>query len=356
VLATVLLFLFLFVGVCSAQAPASALQASNLLNPNVSAIVWFQGSAGRPPSAPEAFALKEVELGVQAAVDPYSRADAFFGIEDGSIEAEEAYLTLLALPGGFQARLGRMRARFGSFNPIHAPETSFADRPLAAEAFFGEEGLSVTGAELSWLAPLPFVLKLEAQTGPSPSAADAPAFDTARRQDVLAVGRLSSYADLSEAWNLSAGLSGASGANGQSFDPVGQSSATLRTTPFAADLVLRWKDPSRAIYRSFLWRTEVYSVRRELAPGDREDRQGFFSHADWQFARRWRAGYRHDWVKLLGAAGREQGGLAYLTFTPSEFSLFSLQGKRVHHPDDSHTWEGYLKATWSVGPHGAHPF
>src|SRR5689334_13836551 len=98
---------------------------SNLLNPNISAIGWFQGQAGDvldPPDA-KAFQLREVELGYQATVDPYSRADFFISVSpDEGIDVEEGYLTLLTLPAGLTAKVGKFRNNFGKFNRTHPPE------------------------------------------------------------------------------------------------------------------------------------------------------------------------------------------------------------------------------------------
>src|SRR6185369_11738575 len=110
------------------SAAGAVTAGSNLLNPNVSVIGWFQGQAGdvvdRPGS--RAFDLREAELGFQANVDPYSRADFFISVnpEDG-IDLEEGYLTLLTLPAGLSAKLGKFRNNFGKFNRTHPPETPF---------------------------------------------------------------------------------------------------------------------------------------------------------------------------------------------------------------------------------------
>ncbi|HWP48300.1 MAG TPA: hypothetical protein VNM22_14140, partial [Candidatus Limnocylindrales bacterium] len=60
------------------------------------------------------FTVKEVELGFQASVDPYARADVFFSGEnllgdESEVGLEEAWLTLIRLPLGAQARLGKFR-------------------------------------------------------------------------------------------------------------------------------------------------------------------------------------------------------------------------------------------------------
>ncbi|MBI5439789.1 MAG: hypothetical protein HY900_01105, partial [Deltaproteobacteria bacterium] len=93
-----------------AAQPPTPPQTSSLLNPNISAIGWFQAQGGRTPGdldQHDAFELREVELGFQAVVDPYARADFFIAVnpEEG-VDLEEGYLTLLALPLGFQAKLG----------------------------------------------------------------------------------------------------------------------------------------------------------------------------------------------------------------------------------------------------------
>src|SRR5687768_11881456 len=54
------------------------------------------------------FSVREVELALSSAVDPYFRADFILGLSDlEGISIEEAYATAYALPWGLQARLGR---------------------------------------------------------------------------------------------------------------------------------------------------------------------------------------------------------------------------------------------------------
>jgi hypothetical protein len=100
---------------------------TNLLNPAVSAIGWFQAQGGDvlDQVGSRAFALREAELGLQANVDPYSRADFFLSVSpDEGIDLEEGYVTFLALPAGLTAKLGKFRGNFGKFNRTHPPEES----------------------------------------------------------------------------------------------------------------------------------------------------------------------------------------------------------------------------------------
>lgn len=353
-------------GIAYAQLPpaSSALKSSNLLNPNVSVIGWFQGEAGRrftdPGSqAPPAFQMKEAELGLQSIVDPYAKADFFVAVEgDGKVDLEEGTITWFTLPYDLGFKVGKFRSGFGKFNRTHPPETAFSDRPLVHERFLGTEGLAGAGASLSWHVPNPWVLlNLDAEATNTPSAADVPAFDTARRRDLLYVTRLNGYYDLTEASNITLGGSYAYGSAGQDFDTVTGSSRTLSSQLAGLDMTFRWKNPRSAIYRSAFWQTEILWNKREAPANSSVGSMGLFSHLEYQFARRWRTGVRYDYTQFPTDHSRhEQAGLAYLTFTPTEFSLISLQGRQARKFDGTKETLGFLKITFNIGPHGAHPF
>jgi hypothetical protein len=78
-------FLWIFSGALilwpSFSRAESPLQASNIGNPNVSVIGWFQSEAGhrqKNADTAEAFSLKEAEIGIQSIVDTYAKADFFY--------------------------------------------------------------------------------------------------------------------------------------------------------------------------------------------------------------------------------------------------------------------------------------
>lgn len=345
-----------------APPPTAAPQAgSSLLNPNLSVIGWFQGEAGDRTSqaGTEAFQLEEAEIGFQAAVDPYSRADFFMSVNAEGVDLEEGYLTLLTLPAGLTAKLGKFRSNFGKLNRTHPPETPFADRPLAAERFLGEEGLSGAGASVAWLVPNPLGIyaNIDAEVTNTPAADEAPAFAPYRGQDLLYVMRGSAFVDLSEASNLAFGLSYANGANGSAQADSTSPLEALRSQLYGADVTFRWKNPRRAIYRSLLVQLEL--LERSAAPlaGAATVSRGAFAYADYQFARRWHVGARYDWSEDLALAGdHATGGLGFLTFTPSEFSLMSLQVSHRDLAGGRSETRYFLKTTFNIGPHGAHPF
>jgi hypothetical protein len=334
-------------------APGSApLQASNILNPNVSLVGNLLGFVGNDRSLPNrAFELSEAELGLQSAIDPYARLDAFIAFSRDGVDIEETYVTWLALPASFGLKTGKFRSNLGKFNRTHPPETPFADRPLAAERFFGEEGLSAVGISASYLAPTPFYLSFDGEV--SPNWEDAPLFGEVdesgevqsggRRSDLGYLFRATTYHDFSEKTNATLGFTYAHGVH----DREGKLSSEV----VAADATVRWKDPRRAIYRALVWQTEAYFTRREEEGGSVRS-WGGFSYAEYQFSRRWRFGVRGDYVNKPV----EKGGLAYITFWPSEFSAISLQGRAIRRPDGRTDLAAFAKLTFNIGPHGAHPF
>jgi len=339
------------------------LQASNLMNPNISVIGWFQGEAGRRHadpgvSLPPALDMKEAELGFQSIVDPYARADFFVSVGREGVELEEGYIDWFHLPHDLALKVGKFRADFGKFNRTHPPETAFADRPLVHERYFGDEGLAGAGADLSWQVPNPWALvTLDGEILNTPTAAESPFFDRARRRDLLYVARASGYYDLTDAVNMTLGGSYAHGAAGQDYNPVALSSRTMTAQLGGVDLTLRWKNPRRSIYRSAFWQTEVLWGKRGAAGGSSVGTAGMFTHFEYQFARRWRAGARYDYTQMPSDRSQhEEAGLAYVTFQPTEFTSLSLQGRQARRFDGAKETLGFLKLTFNIGPHGAHPF
>jgi hypothetical protein len=347
----------------SGGAPPSG---TNLLNPAISAIGWFQAQGGDALDEPgsRAFSLREAELGLQANVDPYSRADFFISVSpDEGIDLEEGYVTFLALPAGLTAKLGKFRGNFGKFNRTHPPETPFADRPLAADRFFGEEGLSAEGASASWLIPgLPFYANLDAEVTNTPDLAGGGSFASHRGKDLLCLGRLSTYFDLGEAANVTIGGSYADGANGPAADTSSTLPApvpgALRARVVGGDVTFRWKNPRRAIYRALIAQVEWMQRTAETVAGPDLTRSGGFAWTEFQFARRWRAGGRYDWSDALegAATGRSTGVLGFLTFSPSEFASISGQVRHQSLEGGTKDTAYFLKSTFNIGPHGQHPF
>src|SRR5438128_5052621 len=93
------------------------------------------------------FFPREVELSLFGQVDPYAYAEVRIEAgeerrgEELNVKLAEAYVTLLTLPLGTQAKFGQMRNRFGYSNVIHEHDLAWIDRPNVLRTFLGAEGL-----------------------------------------------------------------------------------------------------------------------------------------------------------------------------------------------------------------------
>src|SRR5207249_9143792 len=107
------------------------------------------------------FFPREVELSLFGQIDPY--ASAVVRIEAGEeargadtgVHLAEAYVTLLTLPFGTQARFGQMRNRFGYSNEVHEHDLARVVRPNVMRNLFGGEGLQEKGLEMTLVPALP---------------------------------------------------------------------------------------------------------------------------------------------------------------------------------------------------------
>jgi len=339
---------------------------AKLLNPDISLIGDFIGTAGRNTVSPSpSLEMHESEVGLQAIIDPYARADAFLSFGETGVNVEEAYVTFTSLPAGLLLKVGKMRADFGKVNTIHNHALSFIDRPLVTNNLVGgEDGIDDAGFSLSRFLPAPKDWFLEGTAQVFRGDSDE-LFKAARRQDVSVVGHLRAYRDLSESTNLDLGVSYARGHNnagvGTIFDP-----SRFLTNLYSVDATLRWKPLRRAIYHSFLFRNEFFwSARDQVSPADFFQTQhafGLYSDAEYRANRRWTIGGRFDRSGHAANANLTDTGFsAILTYWPSEFSQIRGQYRFGHLADPvttnySNANEFLFQFLFVMGAHGAHPF
>src|ERR1700676_3979322 len=332
---------------------------AKLLNPDISLIGDFIGTAGHNDVSPgRALELHESEIGMQAIIDPYARADAFFSFGETGVNVEEAYVTFTSLPAGLLLKVGKMRADFGKVNTIHNHALPFIDRPLATNNLVGgEDGIDDAGFSLSRILPAPKGWFVEA-TGQVFRGDSSDVFAANQRQDASVVGHLRGYKDLSESTNLDLGVSYARGHNDMG--------SAFITSLYGADATLRWKPLRRAIYQSFIFRTELfYSLRDQSSPLDLSQSVhafGTYSSAEYRVNRRWTVGGRFDRSAHARNANLIDTGLsAIVTYWPSEFSQIRGQYRYGHlatAPNASfdNANELLFQFLFVMGAHGAHPF
>jgi hypothetical protein len=342
------------------------------LNPDISVIGDFLGSAGinnvRPVPSLE---MHESEVGFQAIIDPYARGDFFLSFGEEGVNLEEGYITFTALPAGFVARAGKMRAAFGKVNTLHNHVLPWTDRPMVTDNLVGGEdgiddaGFSVTRA---FAGPKGTFLEGTAQIFRGDSG---DLFRATRKNNVSTVAHFRGYRDITESTNVDIGVSYARGHNGQDDPNV---SAFGVTNLYGVDTTFRWKPLRRSIYHSFVGRGEfIWSQRQQpltvpvdFAPGFQRA-FGFYTSGDYQLGRRWFVGGRFDRSdRSHDARITDTGASAVLTYWPSEFAQLRAQYRHANYGAPVNFPAGFnslfnanelrFQVQFSLGAHGAHPF
>src|SRR5712664_720786 len=157
----------------------------NLLNLDISIIGDFIGTVGHNRVVhSNSLELHESELGVQAIIDPYARADFFVSFGEQGVNVEEGFLTFTELPGGFLTKVGKMRAAFGKVNGLHNHVLPWTDRPLVIQNLVGgEDGINDAGISVARLIPNPWMfLEATGQVFRGDSGEDL--FKTSQRGDL----------------------------------------------------------------------------------------------------------------------------------------------------------------------------
>jgi len=383
--------------------PQQLLRGAQSLNPDMSVII--DGDAGWQRRAPQflngddpnlhgdtthalGFTAQEVELAASAIVDPYFKGEMYLTIPNlEGIEVEEAFATTTSLPWNLQLKAGSFRSAFGRQNGQHLHVQDFTRRPLINAAFLGDDGLRGPGAQVSWLAPLPFYLTLYGEAfslrndpaslaGPVPDPVRSFGADGPRRPTLLAEAKL--FLPFGDEWSLYGGLNFASGESpGLAVSSSTNIGAGRQTQLFGADLYLKWKPANVSqSYSSLALQAEA--IFRHFAEGDGLADSwdgGAYAQAVAQFARRWFLGARGDFIGVPSnsVTARTARGAVSLTFQGSEFmrvrAYAELEKGNISFGDESipaglflpavqPSWApaAFLQLEISIGAHGAHPF
>jgi hypothetical protein len=362
------------------------------LLPDISAVGDFVGDLSPKGSTQEdgaRFSVREVELAVQAVVDPYFRGDVFLGISDlEGIAIEQAYLTTTSLPHQLELRLGRYLMPFGKQNTTHRHDLHTIEYPYVIQRFFGAEGLKGTGIQASRVfSPFGFYQEIvvnavdrlgEREEGLSP-------FEPVNKSlsGLGYAARLRNYVDISEAANFELSFSAITGKREQPLEelyaaalPNGVNAAIARQSLLGADLTYRWRPLQQGLYKSFILQGEIMHQINESDPGipglngcadcaaaslgyagPTQDFTGAYVFARWQTSQRGFVGARYDWLQDPAIDGRTlNAGSVYLEWFPSEFSKLVAGYEAVSPSGGTTVNRLLLQASFALGPHKPHPF
>lgn len=321
-------------------------------NPDIGVIGDFQGSyISRGKRNFDAY-LNETEISLQAAVDPYVRADFFLSFARDpvtgkyGVEVEEGYLTTLSLPAQLQLKLGKFREAIGRINTTHPHALPFIDLPNAYVNYFGDEGLNDEGLSLSWLVPnKKFYQELIFQATSAHS--ESPTFFRGENNRFIYLGHLKNFFTLSDNATLELGLTGLTGPNDSS-----------RTTSIAAaDLTYKWKPVQMNTYRSLTWQSEFYYGHANLFDGFSINSLGLYSFVQYQLSKRWFLTGRYDYAqKPYDKTIVEQAYSLTAGWYATEFSKIEFEGKTTDDNIDKRFYQAWLRWIFVIGAHGAHQY
>ncbi|HWZ45493.1 MAG TPA: hypothetical protein VNW97_18605 [Candidatus Saccharimonadales bacterium] len=338
--------------------------AAKALNPDISVIGDFISTGGRNRISPSpAFEMHESEIGLQAIIDPYARADFFISFGEQGVNLEEGFITFTALPKGFLAKVGKMRSAFGKVNTMHNHVLPWVDRPLVTRNLVGgEDGIDDAGFSVQHIIPIPGKWFVEL-TGQGFRGDSSDVFKSSTPSDLSTVSHLRGYRDITDNTNVDLGLSYSRGHN--------QFGSAFVSSLYGVDATWRWKPLQRSIYHQFLARSEFIWRQQQqptlgqctlvTCPPDGglgfQRAFGFYTSADYQFARRWFAGARYDDSdRATNARLHDRGGAALLTYWPSEFAQIRGQYRFTRYTGNSDAHEVLFQILFALGAHGAHPF
>jgi len=358
-------------------------------NPNTRSITGFlpPGELGLPERG---FYLGETELTLSANVDHLFYGQATLSIDNGNIDAEEAFFQTTSLGHGFTGKGGRFFSGIGYENSQHQHNWDFADDALVQQSFLGPN-FTVDGLQVSWIAPTALYLELGAEAG---KPVEFPFPVTEHNSNGIQVATLfarlggdigvsNSY--LVGAWALQA-------KNSTNDQPVGFLDGTTgvsnvanggNTKLWGLNFVYKWAPEGDRVDRNFKliaeWMHRSYDSTLMYAPGTpgaqtgdfTANQSGWFVQGIYQFEPAWRVGLRYGQLDEgsydLGPGLGGAPGLAPPDFTPkrtsamvdwspSEFSRFRLQFNQDKSQIGITDNQVYLQYILSLGTHGAHKF
>ncbi len=300
------------------------------------------------------FSFREAEIVFGAFVDPFTRADFAFVFSDSEDpEIEEAYVSFLGLPGRLRARVGKFRSKIGKMNLKDVNALPTVTEPLVIQEYLGEEGMSLTGLNLSRLfgaGPLALEVSGEVLEG------GQDVLFSGVRGEPIYVGHFRGFVDFTPRANFELGLNYVRGRRNAdpAFDPELDPIELRRAEIRGVDVSYRWR---RSTASAVAVTAEAYRVtrqRRQSVDPAAPEAEGGFVHADVRFAPRWSAGARYDRVQPLerdpALPHDERAGYAlYATYHTSEFMHVRLQYQQTRELDDFRNDELFVQFRAQIG-------
>lgn len=310
------------------------------------------------PSA-KGFSLGESEISFATNIDEkfFGQLTLAIGSSGGQdkLGVEEAFVETTTLPNGLTLRAGRFFSNIGYMNSHHAHTDKFFDRPLAYQAFFGNQ-YGDDGVQLRWVAPTDLFLEVGTEIFKG-SADNGTGTHTVFAHAGGDVGDENSW------------LAGISMLKSNTVDA--EDGFTGDNTIYLADMTWKWAPQGNFKDGGITLRGEYFLDDRDGQYVDpinplfnqawNGQRSGAYLEAVYRINRKWETGYRYDklWADDSGPYASNFDPTRHslmLTWLNSEFSLIRLQYSHDQaNPFDTDN-AFTLQYQMNLGAHGAHKF
>ncbi len=296
-------------------------------------------------------------LHIQSNLDPFSLAKVAIGFSPEGVGLGEAYLTWTNILPNISLTAGKFRQQFGVLNRWHKHALDQFDFPLPIKAIFGNEGLNQIGFSFNWLLPS-FTADANNLTIEITNAQNKNLFAGKTFSFPATLIHFKNYWDLSRDTYLELGFTGMFGKNKLPIADENNnivSEASRNTLLGGVDLTLFWEPVNNALYKSFLWRSEIYYAKKELLSNQEIKTLGGYSYVEYKFAEQWQTGIRFDYTQpfeLNNDSNYSYQIVPYITWWQSHWVKMRLQynyldGNIISVPKNTLR----LQIVWAVGPH-----
>ncbi len=321
--------------------------------PDISVIGNFMGTYSEEKKS---FDVNEIEFSFQHYLYPGVKANIFTALhkeENGELkyELEEGYVTFsdffgtLTPNSPFKPRLGvslgKKLVGIGKHNQLHPEQWAFADKPLALQHFFSGHGLSMEGAQASYLLPTGFFSQLELSYGAVAAHEEEEGAEEAHGveyESAIVNTRLWNAFELSSSKELEIGLNYLTG------NP-GADSSNDKQTVAGVDITYTQELKSD---RSIKLSAEVFNADYGEEGESKETQLGGYVSGVYQINKLHKAGLRYGTLGKHGDEGKEKNQIAVMLERQlTETSKFRLQYNTGEDVNDAVV----VQFIFGMGPH-----
>jgi hypothetical protein len=339
---------------------ALALFSANagVVNPDISAIGQVVGKYSDDSLSPfpkkPTLELGEVELMLDAALNPYLTGAFVLSLDTKSIEIEEAYASVIrGLPLNLGLKAGKYRLGFGRLNPMHPHAYPFISTPRImdpriAKLIPGDESFNDVAVEASTLIPVVGSYAISVSGDLLQGDSFHPDTVTANFGGLARIVNSFVVADLVPS---EIGLSFTEGTNDPRYDTKSLVAGVDLKTKLALSPTVTAIVQGELIYKNA---EHVDS----LGAFSTENRTGLYAFTDFRFQAHYNAGVLYEQYQSPNSASQTDRGIKpFVGFAVLEESTLVRLAYEYFMPatgKTSNTVE--LQFLYSMGPHKAHLF